>query len=303
MKNIIKPNTFIIGAQKAATTSLYNWISQHPDVCAPSTLKDYPFFLRDKFFDKGIESLKNEYIESGFIDQKIIMQGSVQYMFDSRAIKRIFEFDPNAKLICVLRNPVDRAISAHKYFSKLNIETLSLSEAIKTENERSKESLQAYFDFTYKAHGLYAKQLEAIFSIFNRDKVLVLIYDNLKQHPEECMKEVFHFLEIDEQFKPSFHILNSTGTVKYQLLQNLFFSKNKFRKYLVDNVVDPILPLHKRTKLRWQFSEWNTKKENLNDTRKVDSFLKERQELKDYFFNEIEELEKLLNINLNAWKH
>lgn len=303
MKNNIKPNTFIIGAQKSATTSLYNWISQHPDVCAPSTLKDYPFFLRDKFFDKGIESLKKEYIESGFIDQKIIMQGSVQYMFDSRAIKRIFEFDPNAKLICVLRNPVDRAISAYKYFSKLNIETLSLSEAIKTENERSKESLQAYFELTYKAHGLYAKQLEAIFSIFTRDKVLVLIYDNLKQHPEECMKQVFHFLEIDEQFKPSFHILNSTGTVKYQLLQNLFFSKNKFRKYLVDNVVDPILPLHKRTKLRLKFSEWNTKKENLNDTRKVDSFLKERQELKDYFFNEIEELEKLLSINLNAWKH
>lgn len=303
MKNNIKPNTFIIGAQKSATTSLYNWISQHPDVCGPSALKDYPFFLRDKFFDKGIESLKKEYIESGFIDQKIIMQGSVQYMFDSRAIKRIFEFDPNAKLICVLRNPVDRAISAYKYFSKLNIETLSLSEAIKTENERSKESLQAYFELTYKAHGLYAKQLEAIFSIFTRDKVLVLIYDNLKQHPEECMKQVFHFLEIDEQFKPSFHILNSTGTVKYQLLQNLFFSKNKFRKYLVDNVVDPILPLHKRTKLRLKFSEWNTKKENLNDTRKVDSFLKERQELKDYFFNEIEELEKLLSINLNAWKH
>ncbi|EMQ95968.1 sulfotransferase [Xanthomarina gelatinilytica] len=231
------------------------------------------------------------------------MQGNVQYMFDTKAIKRIFEFDSDAKLICVLRNPVDRAISAHKYFSKLKIETLTLSEAIKTENERSKESLQAYFDFTYKAHGLYAKQLKEIFSIFNRDKVLILLYDNLKQYPEECMKEVFNFLEIDEGFTPDYHVLNATGKVKYQFLQNLFFSKSKFRKYLVDNLVDPILPLHKRTKIRWAFNEWNTKKEDLNDDSKDDSFFNERQELKDYFFNEIEELEKLLNINLNAWKH
>jgi hypothetical protein len=303
MKQEIKPNTFIIGAQKAATTSLYNWISQHPDVCGPSTLKDYPFFLREDFFNKGVNSLKKEYLESGFVNQKILLQGSVQYMLDARAIKRIFEFDSNAKLICVLRDPVERAISAYKYFSKLNIETLTLSEAIKIEDKRGKESLQKYFDFTYKAHGLYAKQLKAIFNIFPKTSILILLYDDLKEDPEETMVKVFNFLEVDNNFKPNFKILNTTGKVKYQLLQNLFFNKSRVRKFLVDNIVDPILPLHRRTRIRWQFNEWNTKKGKPNKLSNSKMFLKEKQELRDYFYNDIEELEEMLNINLDAWKH
>lgn len=297
---MIKPNTFLIGAQKSATTSVYNWLSQHPDICGPSTIKDYPFFIKDEFFNKGIESLEKEYVDEGYSNQKITLQGNVQYMFDEKAIDKIHEFDPNAKLICVLRNPVDRAISAFKYFKKLNLEQLSLKEALEKEEERLNGTFQQKYDLTYKAHGLYALQIKRILKKYSKEQVLVLLYEEVRDNPENTSKKAFEFLGVDSSFKPEFKILNATGEVRYKLLQKIFFNKSKTKKFIVDNIVDPILPLHRRTKIRWAFSDWNTKR-NKNQNHS-DSFTEEKIFLKDYFKNDIIELEKLLNRNLDVWK-
>ncbi|RSK41511.1 sulfotransferase family protein [Mangrovimonas spongiae] len=299
--NLIKPNTFIIGAQKSATTSVYNWISQHPSVCGPSALKDYPFFLKEEFFDKGIESLQEEYNTQGFNNQKIVLQGNVQYIFDVKAIKKIYDFNPKAKLICVLREPSERALSAYKYFKKLNIEKLTFKEALNREEERSRNSLQAYFDFTYKAHGMYAQQLKAIFNIFPKNQLLVLLYDDVKSSPESVMDEIFDFLELSDKHPITYTTLNATGEVRYKFFQNLFFNKSKARKFIVDNLIDPFFPLHKRTKIRWAFNEWNTKKVNSKDVHAAD-YTEEIMKLKVYFKNEVIELENLLNRDLAAWK-
>ena len=83
IKNKILPNTFLIGAQKSATTSVYNWLALHPDICAPLSVKDYAFFTREDFFEKGINHLSSFY-EDVFNDEKIILQGSVHYIFLKR---------------------------------------------------------------------------------------------------------------------------------------------------------------------------------------------------------------------------
>lgn len=79
-KDSVLPNTFLIGAQKCATTSIYDWLSQHPKVCAPISVKDYAFFTRDDFYNKGLKHLSSFY-NGSYNNEKVILQGSVHYIF------------------------------------------------------------------------------------------------------------------------------------------------------------------------------------------------------------------------------
>ena len=126
-----------------------------------------------------------------------------------------------------------------------------------------------------------------------------MFFDDVNNNPDETTKEVFKFLEVSEDFKPNYKRLNVTGSVRFKVLQNLIFNKSKTKKILVDTIIDPLIPLHKRTKLRWWFKEWNTKKENIN---KDVLYTSEREELKLQFREDIEKLENLLRVDLSHWK-
>ncbi|PNQ74781.1 hypothetical protein C1T31_01175 [Hanstruepera neustonica] len=301
---MVKPNTFIIGAQKAATSSLYYWMSQHPEICGPSSLKDHPFFLENNHSKKEIMAFQKEYYREGYNFQKIILQGYVNYMFYPEAIKNIYSFNPKAKLICVLRNPTDRAISAYNYFKKLNLERLSFKEALYKEKDRANGSQREKNNFTYKAHGLYAEQLEYIFSIFEKDQVLVLFYEDLQENPYNVLQSIFRFLEVDEQFKAELKKVNVTGEVKHKWMHNLLYNQSNIKKFFIDRFIDPILPVHKRTNLKLAFLNWNTKPKKAGSLTKNDNikFLEEKKLLNSFFKEDIVKLEKLLNRNLENWK-
>lgn len=300
MSETINPNTFLVGAQKSATSSVYNWIAQHPDVCGPPSLKDYAFFVDDGFYSQGIEMFHNDYIEEGYKDQKIIIQGSVQYMFYQNAIDRLFEFDPDAKLIVVLRNPTERAFSAYKYAKKMTLEPFSFSDALEKEEKRQQGDKQEKSELTYFSHGLYGKQLSYIFSKFKKSQVLVLFYENVKNNPREVAKKSFQFLGVDDSFIPEFKVLNRTGKVKFPLLQKAVYSQGKFKKYLVAKFVDPILPLSKRIRVKAAFKEWNTRRGKNNTN--PEELKSEEKNLKKKFLKDIELTEKLLNKDLSHWK-
>nr|WP_321233985.1 sulfotransferase [uncultured Psychroserpens sp.] len=296
---MIKPNTFIIGAQKSATTSVYNWIAQHPDVCGPSSLKDYPFFTEGEYNGKDTtDSLSEEYMKEGFSNQKIVLQGYVNYMFYKSAIANIHSFDESAKLICVLRNPTDRAVSAYNYFKKLNLEPLTFREAINREEERKKGSLREKNNLTYKEHGLYASQLQNIFLKFKREQVLILFYEDVSNTPEVELVKVFEFLNIDKNFSPNFKQLNVTGKLRYKFLHNILFNQNKIKKFIVNKLIDPILPLERRINIKLAFVEWNTSKRKKSG----DDFTAEKHHLNEYFRDDIIKLEKLTDKNLDHWK-
>lgn len=294
----ISPNTFIIGVQKSATTSLYNWIGQHKDVCAPSSLKDFPFFIKEDLYGQGVSSLAPEYKKFGYSSEKVVLQGNVQYVFFKKAIERLYDHDKNGKLILVLRNPVDRAISAYNYFKKLNIETLSLEDALKKEKDRLNGSYQEICDFTYTAHGMYYEQVKNILEYFPGEQLLVLLYTDIKNNPEETIKRVYEFLDIDPDFKPEFKKLNITGKVRFKWLQNAVFNQNKIKKKVV-KALDPIVPIHLRTKIRWKIKELNTIKNSENTKGNSE---KEKELFKSLFTEDVQKTGKLLNMDLSHWK-
>ena len=296
--NQVQPNTFLIGAQKSATTSVFDWIAQHPDVCGPISLKDFPFFARDDYFEKGLDSLSKVYVEEGYQNHKIVLQGCVQYMFYPQAIDRIYSFNPDSKLILILRNPVYRAISAYSYFHKMKLETLSLSEALDKEQERvESDDFRITSELTYVEHGYYGKQLEYIFQKFDKKNVLVLKFEDVQSRPEWAMDQIFSFLDIDPDFTPDFTLLNRTGKVRFKLIQNAFFKKNAFRKFLV-NLLDPVFPLHKRQKMRLYIKEWNT----ASGKKEEDKYEDEKMRLKQLYKNDIDLLESITGLDFGNWK-
>lgn len=301
MKKNIYPNTFLIGVQKAATTSLYHSLSKHPDICAPLAVKDFGFFTKDEFYvEKGLEYLASFY-DGFYNDEKIILQGSAHYIFFEGAIKRIKEFNPDAKFILILRNPIERAVSSYRFAVKHHMETLDFEDALKEEEIRLQSNNKSVLsELTYKEHGLYFKQISNFLKYFKKDQIKIIIYDDLIERPIVEIKNVFDFLNIDLDYDPELKPLNRTGVLRVKYLEWLIFSKESwFRKLLLKSFKNIITNEEKRYKIRRFLKETNTKPIKNNSLDDISD--KSKKELIEFYKKDIEKLSDFLNKDLSHW--
>lgn len=250
------PNTFLIGVQKAGTTSLDNWLGQHPDVYRYASLKDIPLFA--KFHDEHSLNERLSIEKPGYANEKIILHTAVNYIFYPSLLKKIAEHSPNAKLIIVLRNPVERAISSYLYFHKMMREKRSIEDALIYEPKKDFEITRDNNDFTYIEHGLYYQQIKNCLQYFSKDQLMILDYNELRFNAPALIKKIFLFLNVDENFQPSFAISNVTGNLKSRYLQKKMVQKNSFRKWIIQHLLNPWLPVNKRKIIKNRFFEMNT---------------------------------------------
>lgn len=257
MNQPVYPNTFIIGVQKAGTTTLDDWLSQHPQVYCYDSLKDVHLFgLLDK--QQIEQKLRQEPVP--YAGQPVVLQSAVNYIFYPGMLKAISTECPGAKLIVILRNPVDRAISAYTYFRKMLREKREARAALVYEPATNLPFSKDNNDFTYLEHGLYFNQLKSVFEYFSKENVLVLDYDGLRKQPEQMNAAIFRFLGIDEGFKPDLTPKNITGEVKNQWLQEKLIRENKVKKFIVKYFINPWMPRSKRKLLKQKMFEMNTGK-------------------------------------------
>lgn len=209
------PNFFIIGAQKAGTTSLYHYLGQHPQVYM-SPIKE-PFFFnreldsegqvvqrefkghqqRPKFADLG------EYIAlfQGAEDATAIGEASPLYIYAMGTPERIQKYVPEARSIALLRNPADRAYSAFLHAVRIGVEPLTdFAEALRAEEGRVRD--EWHHVFHYRNRGLYYSQIKRYYEVFGRERVGVWFYEDLRDDPAKVVKSVFSFLEVDDSFTP-----------------------------------------------------------------------------------------------------
>src|SRR5215210_4721069 len=128
MQQAALPNTFLIGVQKAGTTTLDDWLSQHPQIYCYSSLKDVHLFARFNSITEIEERLGTE--RPVYDGQPILFQSAVNYVFYPFLLESIAKYTPDARLMVILRNPVDRAVSSYNYFKKMLRETRSMQEAL-----------------------------------------------------------------------------------------------------------------------------------------------------------------------------
>ena len=106
------PNFLIIGAARAGTTTIYNHLKDHPDVYLPAQKRPEPhFFLKESEYARGISYYEERFF-SARRDERAVGEASTSYLFGQQVPKRIRAALPGVKLICVLRNPVERAFSS-----------------------------------------------------------------------------------------------------------------------------------------------------------------------------------------------
>ena len=240
-----KPNFIIIGAMKAATTSLYTYLKQHPDVFM-TTIKEPMFFnnfqKKNNFKVHGkktkkITTFKQYYsLFDAVKNEKAIGEASPAYISNENCPNLIQQHLPNAKIIAVLRQPVARAYSNFLHARRADRESISDFEtAFNKETERKTENWSPLYH--YKSKGYYTEQLERYFTLFPKENIKVLLFEDLVNNPIETTQELFKFLNIDKSFIPeTSKKANVSGTPKgifgwiimklryYNLIPNIQFS-------------------------------------------------------------------------------
>jgi hypothetical protein len=225
------PNFFIVGAPKAGTTSLYYYLSQHPDVYM-SPIKEPNYFateiraenispqwqawaqkendslqqylrgsMREKRFG-GLVSNWFDYLKlfQNANREKAIGEASVCYLWSRTAARNIASTTSNPKIIMVLRNPVDRAFSQYKQAVTNGLVGSSFREQVRRSLNRKTDKLELLNPFL--EFGLYHEQVKRFTELFPAQNLRVYLYEEYRQAPAETLADVFRFLEVDPQFLP-----------------------------------------------------------------------------------------------------
>lgn len=200
------PDFIIVGAQRSGTTSLYNCLAEHPDVARALT-KEVRFF--DVQYDRGIDWYRSNFVSTAArrrhqnaTGRRLVLgEASPDYLFYPLVPGRLARDLPEAQLLVVLRNPVDRAFSHYWHQVTRGHESLTFEEAVRTEpariSDRSTGVSYATHHFSYLTRGHYAEQLEHLFAYVPRDQVLVEFSDELFTTPAVVLDRICDFLGLE----------------------------------------------------------------------------------------------------------
>lgn len=290
------PNFLIVGAAKSGTTSLYEYLRQHPDVFMPKW-KELSFFIGDhygplhkvkkpEYYRKVFNKVKNE---------SAVGEASTSYLYDESAPKKIKEVLGLTNIIIILRNPVEMSYSLYNHQVRREGETLkTFEEALDAEEDRlrdltfRKKCYGWHANYYYYHRGLYYEQVKRYLDTFPKENVLILLFEELTRDPVRATQRVFRFLGVDDSFVPAVEVHNPAGKILniprfwedaglFQKTASFVFSKNPIRKipHLLRNLGrKPPKPINAETATK----------------------------LKERFNDDICSLEQLIGKDLTAWK-
>jgi len=317
MKNdiIIKPNLFIVGAAKAATTSLHVYLSAHPDVYM-SPIKEPNFFSKDICCEYFTESFrkKNNFNIDAYLSKKKLKsrhaaynirelyqylklyrdirneryagESSVSYLYSQVAAEEIYRFNPEAKIIIVLRNPIERAFShwLMDLRSGIAIESSFIGAVLEDYSQAKKGWGVSHL---YIELGLYYKQVKRYIDRFPKDNVIILLFDELKSNPENFFKKLFEFLDISPLKINAHKRENVASLPKYPNFTRVIQLLN------INILAKMILPSFVIISL----------KNMINSKRMPKLSKRDKDFLYQFFREDIQKLEGLIGEDLSMWKN
>lgn len=188
----------IAGVQKAATTALHDFLREHPALHLPER-KELHYF-DDERLDWGAPNYERDY-HSWFARSRpgqLCGEATPIYTYWPNCLQRIHRYNPHIKLIVALRHPAERAWSHWRMELARNAETLSFSEAIRSGRARVSGACGGVHRvYSYVERGFYVAQLDSVFALFPRDRVLLLRQEQLLGNPESTLDQVCDFLGVD----------------------------------------------------------------------------------------------------------
>ena len=206
------PNFLIVGAVKSGTTAIYALLDQHPEIFM-SRQKELRFFAFEtrppnfqgpgddgRYGNSHCVKTWDEY-RACFADvkeEKAVGEASPFYLCSEVAPRLIKNYLPDAKLIMILRNPVDRAFSTYMFLRQYGREPLtSFSAALAEEDRRKRDNWE--FGWCYRELGLYSRQVQRYLDLFPREQVWIGIFDDFVEQPSSFVRDIFRFLDVDDE--------------------------------------------------------------------------------------------------------
>ncbi len=278
-----KADFLIIGSQKAGTTSLFQYLLQHPEVYF-SEVKEVTYFVFDNLYARG-EKYYHSFF-SGYKNQKTVGSAYVHMLPCEKSIDRVFHYNPRMKFIVMLREPVSRAVSAYEYAIKngWEDENNSFRKALDLEPSRLKSE---EYDLTYFYNGLYHRHLKAWMKRFPAEQFLVLKQEDLRQQPQELMKRVFDFLGVSPRQVDTSKKYNVASGVHQKQLQKAMLNRNSALGKMLGAVMPQKTRVFIRSKVFPLIYRANTGKIK---ERNVQLSSGEREELNAYYKQDLESL-------------
>lgn len=298
-----RPDFFIVGAPKCGTTALYEYLKQHPEVFMPKEAKEPNFFGSDfnnPFFIRDEKAYLSLFADA--LHEKRVGEASIWYLYSKRAASEIKSFDPQARIIIMLRNPVEMLHALHSQLLFNGDEDEEDFEAALAAEEARKEGLrlpanpQIVEALFYREVIKYTEQVKRYCDVFNEAQIKIIIYDDFKQNAAQVYRETCAFLDVDTGFSPNFRVVNRNKRIRSKALLKFTRQPPSVAPGWAKNLV----PLQMRQDLMWRVVKvarrFNTKYEP-----RAPLALELRNRLQAEFAPEVERLSSLLRRDLSHW--
>jgi hypothetical protein len=307
----MKVNCFIIGAAKSGSTSLYHYLNQHPEIYF-SPIKETNYFSKeiniddlsanykknnpihlDKYF--SADTLKElplaivqkkahyEQLFQAASDEKIRAEASVSYMYSPVAADEIFKYNPDAKLIAILRNPIERAFSHYLMALRFGYTSLPFREAFDADKNADKTGW-GVSELFYEL-GLYHQQLSRFYELFPKENIQVHLFEDFHQDKNALFQSIFEFLGLNP-IEINTETVHNPGEVP----KNPGINKMIYRSGIA-KVAKHILPKSMKSGIKSQMLSKN--KPKISDA--------DRTYLLELYRDEIMASQKLINRDLSHW--
>jgi len=294
------PNFLIIGAAKCGTSSLHNYLNQHPNIFMPSfneegiNVKEPQFLVKDKVKNRlhfGVWTWEEyQSLFKQVKQQKAIGESSVFYLFYYQdAINEIKNrLGDDIKIIIMLRNPIDRAYSAFQHVSRGLKEQQTFEHSIQIEKGRLEQDRNLTPMVMYKEMGMYYKMVKAYLDSFK--DVHIILHEDFSFSTSTVVKEVFQFLGVDKNQKINSDMRYNVGGKSWSTntLKKVFVTENKLK-----TVMKKMAPKKARKTIRDILTRPFIKQVSMKK--------KTREDLIRYFRKDIKKLAILINKDLTNW--
>ena len=295
---MIKPNLFLVGAYKSGTTSMYRCLGEHPEIFVPQN-KEPGFFGEDLSSSHYIRD-RESYLRlfSAATTEAYRADGSPSYLLSTRAAEEIRRFDPEARILIMLRNPVEVMYSMHGQQLHNGHETIGdFSEALAAEAERvcGRRLPRGGFlkkTLLYREVVRFTDQVARFLDVFERSKVQIVLLDDFVRDAEGTVRETLAFLGVAADFTPEVRVENAARTVRFNAVQRFLHLPPP----TLSRVAKALLPARLRPRI-WRFSKrLNTRP----GRRPMDAGL--RRSLQHQLRDEVRRLGELIGRDLSAWR-
>ena len=252
---VLLPDFLLVGAAKSATSSLHSYLDQHPDIKMPSLKESWffsflgnpPHYTSPGVLSDVITDL-DEYVKlfDGADEKQKLGDASPSYLYtykDSiRNIKAVYPAEDleHLKIIVSLRDPVNRAFSQYLTMKRVVHEPLDFDEAIDDEiiNQRIQQQWNIFYDYT--GFGRYYEQVKAYIDAFGKERVMIVLYDDICRNPVAVCQSIFSFIGVDAGFSPDVQVRHNsvTGEPRLKWLIRMIKSRNGIKRKIASCVPD-----------------------------------------------------------------